>query len=302
MFKIFTIIPLLFLLSSCEDIKKSSIDRNKDIDSNKREANFMTEATHFVKIECGGKSIPLRNRILGSNELILSQLNTNDSKKLNDTTIIEYLENGDRVKLLRNDSSGYYYVEVINQLISGRGYRADLNYFETKKGYIIAKYCKEPTIKEILKINVPHIKSTNANIELLEHLKKYCGNQEILSNVYAYADEEGGFYQMLSFDVASVSEIYYKVNTVELQDRQYYFNGVATLLDKYEYKNGMIFFRFSCQEINGHEMELHISNNYQVAFFVVKGNYDFGSSLSVLGANEINTESFNEDIIMNRIK
>ena len=258
----FSVFVVLLVLSSCSSPKPQEIKSLFNIDCSDLCADtnsFLT--THRIDVQCGGAFLPLRNRILTSEELIVSQQNSPAAKDLNESVIIQNLDNGAWLKLLKADTCGFHYVQVIDRT----------NYDEDKvqsgvKGFIVSEYCGKPTIETIEKVEIPFFSITDDAINTIEYLGYYNFKSDLLPYAFAYFSDEADIIQVFSFDINGLNSIRYKMQVVCGQTSSLLFNGDAMLFRTYSNSVGKMVSVFSCEPILGYRFELHMCLSENIAF------------------------------------
>jgi hypothetical protein len=217
--------------------------------------------THLLNVQCGGTFLPLRNQILTGEELDFSQQNSSEAKAFNDKVIIENLNNGAWLKVLKADTLGYHYVQVIDRI----------NNDETKaqrgvKGYILSKFCGLPTIEKIERVAMPLFSTTDDSFNTIEFLGYYKFKSDILSYAFACFSDEADLIQVFSFDVNGLNSIRYKMQVVWGQQSTLLFDGDAMLLSSYLNSSGKLVSVFSCEPVLGYRYEIHMCLSENIAF------------------------------------
>ena len=253
---------VLLVLSSCGNPREQDNKSFFHMDCSSLCADTSTFlTTHLLDVQCGGTFLPLRNRILTEKELKFSQQYTSVAKEFNERVIIENLKNGAWIKVLKADTLGYHYVQVIDRI----------NNDEQKvqrgvKGYILSKYCGLSTIQKIEKLAIPLFSITDDAINTIEFLGYYKFNSEILPYAFVYFSDEADLIQVFSFDVNGLNSIRYMMQVVWGQQSTLLFDGEAALMNTYSNSAGKLVSVFSCEPILGYRYELHMCLSENVAF------------------------------------
>lgn len=258
----FSVFIVLLVLSSCNSTEPHEIKSLFNIDCSDLCADtnsFLT--THRIDVQCGGSFLPLRNRILTEEELEFSQRNSAEVKEFNENVIIENLNNGAWIKLLKADTLGFHYVQVID-----RTNEDELDDQRGVKGFIISRYCGLPTIRQIQNVIVPHFSRTEKADIMMDFLDYHIPKGETLAHAFSYVSNEADEIQVFSFDVNGLNSIQYKLRVVWGQDASVFQEGVAMLIKTYTDTSGKLFSVFSCEPILGYRSELHMCLSENVAF------------------------------------
>ncbi len=259
---------ILFLASlnylSCTDGSSSNNEKSSDsesVDSDIATTKQLT--THIIDVKCEGEFIPLRNRILSKNELALSQKGNATAKQLNDEVIIDRLYNGEWIKLIKADTLGYHYVQVIDRIN-----RFEMSEQRNTRGFIISQYCGQPTVREMKEIRISKFAGQNDDIKnTVDFLTYHSPNSGLLDYAYAYISQEADIIQVLSFNITGIDEIRFKFYLVINQSDDLLFSGSAQLIDAVVDSNGQEYSRYFAFDIMGHKsFEIHISSDNKNAF------------------------------------
>ena len=284
---IFTLSISLLLITSCSDSDSDNVKVpaentvfDSQINSNK------SIATHIIDVQCNGEFLPLRNRILSKEELLISQNGSEAAKKLNSDAIIDRLRNGQSVRVIKTDTSGYHLVEVINT----SKHSGNL----TMKGYVVSKYCQKPTLRKLEKTAIPEFQESKETGSMLEFISYYKPDGDLLDYSFAYVTSEADFIQVLSFDFTSLNEIYYQIYVVNLQRTSLLFNGSAVLQNEYLDSNKKRVSSYLAEKFMGHGIEIHITEDGESSFLIMDHPFDSNFFQA--------PRSMEEKVVMQRIK
>ena len=239
--------------------------------------------THIIDVKCEGKFIPIRNRILTKHELKLSQKGTDIAKQLNNEVIIKKLYNGEWIKILKADTLGYHYIQVVDRVNS-----TELSEQSNIRGYIITKYCNKPTVRKFEKIHISEFDKPGDDVEgLIRFIGHHAPNGNLLDYAYTFVSQEADLIQTLSFTVTEKNKVHYELYQVILQRDAVMYEGTAELHTRYR-KAESKFSKYITRNIRGADFEIHIneSDNTASLKFVDKKTFFL----------------IEEDLIMERIK
>jgi hypothetical protein len=277
---------IIISLASCtnDNAINNKIKLTKDVESSK---SIKTEvlSTHIVELQCNASYLPLRNRIPTKKELALSQQGTQEANVLNEELIVGKLYNGQFIRLLKADTLGYHYVQVIDQINN-----TELQNQTHRRGFIIANYCNKPTLRKIETINLLSFKQTDETKSIIDFLDNYKYSNDLLDYAFAFISDEADLIQTLSFRKSGINSITYKISVITLQKDLLLFTGSAEISDKYHSRKGEIFSRYIATPFMGHDFEIHIKEDGSIAF------------LRFNEPKELQNYSKPEEEIMDRIK
>lgn len=282
----------VFILS-CSNENKGKVSNQTKSTVLLQKETYETIATHIIDVKCGGEYIPLRNRILSKNELLSSQKGDKVADSINQKFIIDKLENGQLIRLIKSDSSGYHFIETVDR--------------QTNKvihqGFIMANYCKQSTIRKIEKLTLPKINKSVKSQNLFEFINgNYVPSGALLSHAFAYVSPEADFIQVLSFNIVSFNEISYKISVTQLQAADLLFTGKAEI-QKYDInEKGINIIKFVAEDLLGHRMEIYINKDGSESYLLIKDKFKSGARLAPRGGDEQIITGMDETAIMQRIK
>lgn len=277
---------IIFYLFSCSnhhatnDVDKSTKDSN-----NLKSTETETLTTHIVVVKCDGSDVPLWNRIPTEKELELAQQGTQEARALNEELIIDKLHNGQFIRLLKADTLGYHYVQVVDQMNN-----SELQQQRNKRGFIISQYCNNPTLRKIETTNMLTIDQSDEIKHINEFLDNHKFNNDLLDYAFAFITHEADLIQTFSFSIYGINTIKFKISVISLQEYRLLFNGDAEIINKYKNTKGETFSRYIASPFMGNDFEIHIKEGGSLAFLKFKQPID----------DEINPRP--EEDMMNRIK
>lgn len=244
---------VIFFLHSCE--------------SNKDEISFVSNkseilSTHIIDVKCGGNFLPLRKRVLTKNELILSNNNSEEGKRLNDELIIDKLNNGEWVKLLKADTLGFHYIQVISRINN-----EEMNEQSNIRGFIAAKYCNNPTLKKMEVNRISNFDTLNQSaLNKIDFLNNHAPQGNLLDYGFAYISNEADLIQLLSFNFDGINEIRYKFYQVLWFHDSFLYSGSAELQNRYINSNGEVIARYVTRNMMRIDFEIHLNEDNETAF------------------------------------
>lgn len=288
---IFVLVTTLVLFLSCNTSADSP--KNKKQKPEKKPSKEIFQGTHIIDIKCEGKFVPLRNRILTKQELIDAQKGDEAAKKIEFSTVITKLYNGQHIRLIKEIEAGFYFVEI--ETLDSKNDRI--------RGYIVSNYCGKSILKKQDRIAIQkHAKSreSESTLDFIQLYNKV--NFELKDVVYAYIKPEADFIQYFTFSLVNDSKINYAITVIELQERRVSFSGIANLDKRYISAKQEAYLLFDIQNFAGHLFEIHIREDGTSAFFKFKNKVQRDSELVPAGIDDETITSSSEKAIMTRIK
>lgn len=251
----FLIFLIAFLVFSCNPHNNKSLDEANESTLNNYQ-NDLILTTHIIDVKCDGEFIPIRERILTRSELMLSQKNNEAAKKLNNEVIIDRLYNGEWIKILKADTSGYHYIQVIDRTNS-----TEHDNQRNIRGFIIAEFCGKPTVRKFEKIHISEFDSSSSDVKsLLGFLEYHNPNGDLLDYAYSYISQEADLIQTLSFNVTGNNTIYYRLYQVFNQHDAFLCTGTAELTSRYR-KGESEYSKYITSNLTGTDFEIHINDS-----------------------------------------
>jgi hypothetical protein len=261
----FLTIIIIFLsllnLLSCKDrnsVNKGKFSKVDLVDSDMDSTKQLT--THIIDVKCEGEFIPLRQRILTKKELELSQKGNAIAKQLNDEVIIDKLYNGEWIKILKADTLGYHYIQVVDRINS-----TELDEQRDIRGYILTKYCNKPTVRKFERLHISEFDNASDDVKgLIEFLEYHVPNGNLLDYAYTFVSDEADLIQTFSFNVTGNNTIRYKLYQVLLQSDAILWEGEAELYTRYK-KGEIEFSKYVTRNLTGTDFEIHINERDKTA-------------------------------------
>ncbi len=281
----------MVLFFSCNTNADSSKNKKQKLEAKPSKEMFI--CTHIIDVQCEGGFIPLRNRILTKQELIDAQKGDAAAKKIEHSTVITKLNNGEHIRLIKEIEGGFYFVEIEA--------RDSKNNF--LRGYIISKYCGKTILKKQDRIAIQKHEKSRKSESTLDFIQLYNKvNFELKDVVYAYITPEADFIQYFTFSMINDSKINYAITVIELQERRVSFSGEANLDKRYINAKQEAYFLFEIQNFAGHLFEIHLREDGTSAFFKFKNKMPCDTELVPEGIDDETITSSSEKVIMTRIK
>lgn len=261
----FLTIIIIFLsllnLLSCKDGNSFNNEKSSEadlVDSDMDSTKQLT--THIIDVKCEGEFIPLRKRILTKNELELSQKGNAIAKQLNDEVIIDKLYNGKWIKILKADTLGYHYIQVVDRVNS-----TELDEQRDIRGYIITKYCNKPTVRKFERVHISEFDNASDDAKgLIGFLEYHVPNGNLLDYAYTFVSQEADLIQTFSFNVTGNNTIRYKLYQVLNQHDAFLCEGGAELHTRYK-KGEIKLSKYVTRNLTGIDFEIHINERDKTA-------------------------------------
>jgi len=253
-------VSLLNLLS-CKDRNSVNNAKLSELDSVDSVINSTRQlTTHIIDVQCDGEFIPLRKRILTRKELELSQKGNAEAKELNDAVIIDKLYNGSWIKILKADTLGYHYIQVVDRLNS-----TELDKQSDIRGYITSKYCDKPTVRKFERVHISEFDNANNDVKRsIEFLEYHVPTGNLLDYAYSFVSDESDLIQTFTFNVTGNNTIRYKLYQVLLQSDRILWEGEAELHSRYK-KGEIEFSKYITRNLSGTDFEIHINERDKTA-------------------------------------
>ena len=261
----FLTIIIIFLsllnLLSCKDRNSVNIEKLSEVDFVDSDIDSTKQlTTHIIDVKCEGEFIPLRKRILTKKELELSQKGNAIAKQLNDDVIIDKLYNGEWIKILKVDTLGYHYIQVVDRVNS-----KELDEQRDIRGYITTKYCNKPTVRKFEKVHISEFDNASDDVKgLIEFLEYHVPNGNLLDYAYTFVSDEADLIQTFSFNVTGNHTIRYKLYKVLHQSDRILWEGEAELHTRYK-KGEIEFSKYVTRNLTGTDFEIHINERDKTA-------------------------------------
>lgn len=122
-----------YLNNKVDDLNNQGLQL-KDISNHFKPASGIN-ISHRLDLSCNGEYLPVRKRQLNKSELKLSNSDSQKGIQMNEALILEYLYNEQPIELLE-ETDAYYKIKF--------DYKSWIG-----EGYIVKKYCDNPTLKPI---------------------------------------------------------------------------------------------------------------------------------------------------------
>ena len=245
----------LFILFSCSNENPNRAEHLiVRVDSDNDSTQHLP--THIIDIKCGGTFIPIRNRILSRAELELSQRTTDEAKLLNDSVIIDNLNNGQWINILKADTLGYHYIKLVNRMshTNPLGIR----------GYIVSKYCNKPTVRKFERVHLPEFDNSDTNTQnKIDFLEDWGVNLNEYDHAYEYVSHEADLFCALSFTVCDVDEICFEM--YHSTGDRLSSTGIALLHNRYTNETGEQIMKFIAYKNPGAGFEILINETDNTA-------------------------------------
>ena len=276
-----------------------SCNTNADSPKNKKQkpeakpSKEMFMCTHIIDVQCEGEFVPLRNRILTKQELTEAQKGDSTAKKIENSTVITKLYNGQHIRLLKEIEAGFYLVEIETHDSKNNRIR----------GYIVSKYCGKSVLKKQDRIAIQKHAKSRESESALDFIKLYNKvNFDLKDVVYAYISPEADFIQYFTFSLVNDSKINYAITVIELQDRRVSFSGTVILDKRYSNAKQEAYLLFEIQNFAGHLFEIHLREDGTSAFLKFKNKVTRDAELVPAGIDDEIITGSSEKAIMTRIK
>ncbi|MDG1429573.1 MAG: hypothetical protein P8P87_11895, partial [Crocinitomicaceae bacterium] len=174
------------------------------------------------------------------------------AKKLNNEVIIDRLYNGEWIKILKADTLGYHYIQVIDRTNS-----TEQDNQRNIRGFVIAEFCGKSTVRKFEKIHISEFDNASTRHSFLEY---HSPNGDLLDYAYSYVSQEADLIQTLSFNVTGNNTICYKLYQVINQQNAFLCIGTAELTSRYR-KGESEYSKYITSNLTGTDFEIHINDS-----------------------------------------